>query len=134
MYKGRNNAYIIPQEHTHTYTHTHTHTHTHTRARAQAHTHTHTHTHHIILTLCSWCGLRLLRVAYICGKLYLFNTRCLPGNVTRAYATIITTTTCNQGATHATTTKLCWVKSKETAGNSWTVLKVILGHKYHHNH
>ena len=27
-----------------------------------------------------------------------------------------------------------WVKSKETVGNSWTVLKVILGHKYHHNH
>ena len=26
------------------------------------------------------------------------------------------------------------VKSKETVGNSWTVLKVILGHKYHHNH
>ena len=26
------------------------------------------------------------------------------------------------------------VKSKETFGNSWTVLKVILGHKYHHNH
>ena len=25
-------------------------------------------------------------------------------------------------------------KSKETVGNSWTVLKVILGHKYHHNH
>ena len=25
------------------------------------------------------------------------------------------------------------VKSKETVGNSWTVLKVILGHKYHHN-
>ena len=24
-----------------------------------------------------------------------------------------------------------WVKSKETVGNSWTVLKVILGHKYH---
>ena len=27
-----------------------------------------------------------------------------------------------------------WVKSKETVGNSWTVLKVILGHEYHHNH
>ena len=27
-----------------------------------------------------------------------------------------------------------WVISKETVGNSWTVLKVILGHKYHHNH
>ena len=27
-----------------------------------------------------------------------------------------------------------WVKSKETIGNSWTVLKVILGHKYYHNH
>ena len=26
------------------------------------------------------------------------------------------------------------VKSKETVGNSWTVLKVILGHRYHHNH
>ena len=26
------------------------------------------------------------------------------------------------------------VKSKETVGNSWSVLKVILGHKYHHNH
>ena len=26
------------------------------------------------------------------------------------------------------------VKSKETVGNSWTVLKVILGHKHHHNH
>ena len=26
------------------------------------------------------------------------------------------------------------VKSKETVGNSGTVLKVILGHKYHHNH
>ena len=26
------------------------------------------------------------------------------------------------------------VKSKKTVGNSWTVLKVILGHKYHHNH
>ena len=26
------------------------------------------------------------------------------------------------------------VKSKETVGNSWTVLKVILGRKYHHNH
>ena len=26
------------------------------------------------------------------------------------------------------------VKSKETVGNSWTILKVILGHKYHHNH
>ena len=26
------------------------------------------------------------------------------------------------------------VKSKETVGNSWTVLKVILGNKYHHNH
>ena len=26
------------------------------------------------------------------------------------------------------------VKSKETVRNSWTVLKVILGHKYHHNH
>ena len=26
------------------------------------------------------------------------------------------------------------VKSKETVGNSCTVLKVILGHKYHHNH
>ena len=26
------------------------------------------------------------------------------------------------------------VKSKETVGNSWTVLKVILGLKYHHNH
>ena len=26
------------------------------------------------------------------------------------------------------------VKSKETVGNSWTVSKVILGHKYHHNH
>ena len=26
------------------------------------------------------------------------------------------------------------VKSKETVGNSWTVLKVILGHKYHHSH
>ena len=26
------------------------------------------------------------------------------------------------------------VKSKETVGNSWTVLKVILGHKYHHKH
>ena len=26
------------------------------------------------------------------------------------------------------------VKSKETVGNSWTVLKVILGHKYNHNH
>ena len=26
------------------------------------------------------------------------------------------------------------VKSKEMVGNSWTVLKVILGHKYHHNH
>ena len=27
------------------------------------------------------------------------------------------------------------VKSKETVGNSWTVLnfEVILGHKYHHN-
>ena len=25
-------------------------------------------------------------------------------------------------------------KSKETVGNSWTVLKIILGHKYHHNH
>ena len=25
-------------------------------------------------------------------------------------------------------------KSKERVGNSWTVLKVILGHKYHHNH
>ena len=34
------------------------------------------------------------------------------------------------------TFKLQWtrVKSKETVGNSWTVLKVILGHKYHHNH
>ena len=28
---------------------------------------------------------------------------------------------------------LCLVKSKETVGNSWTVWKVILGHKYH-NH
>ena len=28
----------------------------------------------------------------------------------------------------------CAVKSKETVGNSWIVLKVILGHKYHHNH
>ncbi len=28
----------------------------------------------------------------------------------------------------------CRVKSKETVGNSWTVLKVILGQKYHHNH
>ena len=27
-----------------------------------------------------------------------------------------------------------WVKSKGAVGNSWTVLKVILGHKYHHNH
>ena len=26
------------------------------------------------------------------------------------------------------------VKSKQTVGNSWNVLKVILGHKYHHNH
>ena len=26
------------------------------------------------------------------------------------------------------------VKSKETVRNSWTVLKVIWGHKYHHNH
>ena len=26
------------------------------------------------------------------------------------------------------------VKSKETVGKSWTVLKVILGHKYHHNY
>ena len=26
------------------------------------------------------------------------------------------------------------VKSKGTIGNSWTVLKVIWGHKYHHNH
>ena len=26
------------------------------------------------------------------------------------------------------------VKSKETVGNSWTVLKVILGHKYNNNH
>ena len=26
------------------------------------------------------------------------------------------------------------VKSKETVGNSWSILKVILGHKYHHNH
>ena len=26
------------------------------------------------------------------------------------------------------------VKSKETIGNSWTVLKVILGHNYHHSH
>ena len=26
------------------------------------------------------------------------------------------------------------VKSKETVGNSWSVLKVILVHKYHHNH
>ena len=26
------------------------------------------------------------------------------------------------------------VKSKETVGHSWTVLEVILGHKYHHNH
>ena len=26
------------------------------------------------------------------------------------------------------------VKSKETVGNSWTVLKVTLGKKYHHNH
>ena len=26
------------------------------------------------------------------------------------------------------------VKSKETVGNSWSVLKVILGHKHHHNH
>ena len=26
------------------------------------------------------------------------------------------------------------VKSKETVKNSWTDLKVILGHKYHHNH
>ena len=25
------------------------------------------------------------------------------------------------------------VKSQETVGNSWTVFKVILGHKYHHN-
>ena len=25
------------------------------------------------------------------------------------------------------------VKCKETVGNSWTVLKVILGQKYHHN-
>ena len=25
------------------------------------------------------------------------------------------------------------VKSMETVGNSWTVLKVILGHKYNHN-
>ena len=25
------------------------------------------------------------------------------------------------------------VKSKETVGNSWTVLKVILAHKYHHD-
>jgi len=24
------------------------------------------------------------------------------------------------------------VKSKETVGNSWSVLKVILGYKYHH--
>ena len=29
---------------------------------------------------------------------------------------------------------LYWVKSKETVGNSWTVLKLILGHKYHNNH
>ena len=28
----------------------------------------------------------------------------------------------------------CTVKSKEMVGNSWTVLKVILGQKYHHNH
>ena len=27
-----------------------------------------------------------------------------------------------------------WVKFKETVGNSWAVLKVILGHKYHHSH
>ena len=26
------------------------------------------------------------------------------------------------------------VKSKAMVENSWTVLKVILGHKYHHNH
>ena len=26
------------------------------------------------------------------------------------------------------------VKYKETVGNSWTVFKVILDHKYHHNH
>ena len=25
-----------------------------------------------------------------------------------------------------------WLISKETVGNSWSVLKVILGHKYHH--
>ena len=28
--------------------------------------------------------------------------------------------------------KQSMVKSKETVGNCWTVLKVILGHKYHH--
>ena len=26
------------------------------------------------------------------------------------------------------------VKSKETVGNSWTVLKIIMGYNYHHNH
>ena len=25
------------------------------------------------------------------------------------------------------------VKSKETVGNSWTIIEIILGHKYHHN-
>ena len=30
--------------------------------------------------------------------------------------------------------KIKRVKTKEKVGNSWTVLKVILGQKYHHNH
>ena len=33
-----------------------------------------------------------------------------------------------------TTGKQTAVKSKETVGNSWTVLKVFLGHKSHHYH